>query len=77
MSMRPAAPAMPTKCGTPEEMKELCWNDLTETEKSVASLGVEPTALKPIAFMSACTARAQRARSAHMARACVASVVDA
>ena len=31
---------------------ELNWNDLTATEKSAASLGVSPTAWKPIAFMN-------------------------
>lgn len=31
---------------------ELQWDDLSATEKSAASLGVSPTAWKPIAFMN-------------------------
>lgn len=31
---------------------ELAWNDLSETEKSAASLGVDPNAWKPISFMN-------------------------
>jgi len=31
---------------------ELKWENLTETEKSAASLGVHPEAWKPIAFMN-------------------------
>lgn len=30
----------------------LQWNDLSETEKSAASLGVDPEAWKPIGFMN-------------------------
>ena len=30
----------------------LTWGDLTETEKSAASLGVDPNAYKPIEFMN-------------------------
>lgn len=31
---------------------ELTWKDLSETEKSAASLGVDPNAWKPISFMN-------------------------
>lgn len=31
---------------------QLQWKDLTETEKSAASLGVDPTSLKPIKFLN-------------------------
>jgi hypothetical protein len=31
---------------------QLRWKDLSETEKSAASLGVDPTALKPIKFLN-------------------------
>lgn len=36
-----------------EAGSELTLNDLNETERSAASLGVSPTALKPIGFMNA------------------------
>jgi len=32
--------------------RTLEWKDLSETEKSAASLGVDPTALKPIRFLN-------------------------
>lgn len=32
--------------------KGLEWNDLTETEKSAASLGVSPEQWRPIAFLN-------------------------
>lgn len=34
------------------ENSALTWKDLNETEKSAASLGVDPDAWKPIAFMN-------------------------
>ena len=47
MSVRPAP--------TPQQPKptfDLKWSDLTETEKSAASLGVDPTSFKPISFLN-------------------------
>jgi hypothetical protein len=35
-----------------DEVAGLSWNDLNETEKSAASLGVDSNAWKPIAFMN-------------------------
>ena len=35
-----------------EHATDLKWSDLTETEKSAASLGVDPVAWKPITFMN-------------------------
>ena len=35
---------------------ELQWKDLTPTEQSAASLGVDPAAWKPIAFMNSAAA---------------------
>tara|TARA_B110000444_G_C18417213_1_gene400743 strand:+ start:73 stop:315 length:243 start_codon:yes stop_codon:yes gene_type:complete len=49
MSLRPVeAPPATSSLGG-----ELSWADLTETEKSAASLGVDPGAFKPISFMNA------------------------
>lgn len=67
MSMRPtAAPAaaepkrmfsmMPDQGESAETAAmegELTWEKLTETEKSAASLGVDPSSYKPIGFMNA------------------------
>lgn len=58
--MRPAAaPAKMEPTGLFAEMSDtaakgdgLSWENLTETEKSAASLGVDPGDFKPIAFMS-------------------------
>lgn len=44
-----SAPAPPTDA--PVE-GALAWTDLNETEKSAASLGVDPSAWKPIAFVN-------------------------
>lgn len=68
MSMRTTHPALsePISSQTPnpsstfkfeaiskgEEGAALSWNDLNETEKSAASLGVDPSSWKPIAFMN-------------------------
>lgn len=35
-----------------DESAGLSWKDLNETEKSAASLGVDPNSWKPIAFMN-------------------------
>lgn len=55
MSMRPVStkPEYATK-GTENNNNgdKLKWNDLTPTEQSAASLGVEPDAWKPIEFMN-------------------------
>ena len=48
MSMRPA----PTPATTEKPMFELKWDDLTATEKSAASLGVDPSEWKPISFLN-------------------------
>ena len=47
MSVRPA-PALQQ----PKPTFDLKWSDLTETEKSAASLGVDPTSFKPISFLN-------------------------
>ena len=47
MSMRPRAPT-----STPQERSPLTYEDLTETEKSAASLGVSPDELRPISFLN-------------------------
>ena len=47
MSVRPA-PALQQ----PKPTFDLKWSDLTETEKSAASLGVDPSAFKPISFLN-------------------------
>ena len=47
MSMRPRAPV-----STPQERAPLTFDDLTETEKSAASLGVSPEELRPISFLN-------------------------
>lgn len=67
MSLRPQAaeikpPGLPSKSavdaaaapatGAAAEEQQLKWSDLTETEKSAASLGVNPEEWKPIAFMN-------------------------
>ena len=52
MSLRPAAAPAPKKTFDDIGCAPLKWGDLTETEKSAASLGVDPTALKPISFMN-------------------------
>ena len=48
MSMRPA----PTPATTEKPMFNLTWDDLTATEKSAASLGVDPSEWKPISFLN-------------------------
>lgn len=51
MSMR--KPDMPTIAQTAANSSDaLSWGDLSETEKSAASLGVHPEHWKPIAFMN-------------------------
>lgn len=67
MSLRPTAPPAPAKSApktfdlpipepnvsSPAAADEpLAWKDLSEVEKSAASLGVDPSAWKPIAFMN-------------------------
>ena len=67
MSLRPTAPPAPAKSvpktfdlpipepnvSSPAAADEpLAWKDLSEVEKSAASLGVDPSAWKPIAFMN-------------------------
>jgi hypothetical protein len=54
MSLRPQAsdikpPGFPLATDGSAELK---WADLSETEKSAASLGVHPEAWKPIEFMN-------------------------
>ena len=45
-------PDVPPATGAESEGAELQWKDLTATEKSAASLGVDPEAWKPISFMN-------------------------
>lgn len=61
MSLRPAAeiktPSLPSATANATSAPassdgELKWEHLTETEKSAASLGVDPEAWKPISFMN-------------------------
>jgi hypothetical protein len=49
----PAAPSAETSAPAEESATGLKWSELTETEKSAASLGVDPTSFKPITFMNA------------------------
>lgn len=41
-----------TPVQVPQPKAPLTWNDLTETEKSAAALGVDPTTYRPIAFLN-------------------------
>lgn len=57
MSLRPVNAAPVAKqpglfSGLDTAAAELTWAELSETEKSAASLGVSPTELKPISFMN-------------------------
>jgi hypothetical protein len=54
MSMRrPEIPSVTSETSeTSGESAGLKWADLSETEKSAASLGVDPEHWKPIAFMN-------------------------
>lgn len=59
MSLRPRndikAPTLPSKAADATGAgagSELKWEHLNETEKSAASLGVDPEAWKPIAFLN-------------------------
>ena len=53
MSLRPPTDIAPqTLIANHASGGELKWENLTETEKSAASLGVHPEAWKPIAFMN-------------------------
>ena len=45
--------ASPAETGAAAYETQLKWSDLTETEKSAASLGVNPEEWKPIGFMNA------------------------
>lgn len=56
MSLRPQVPAKPVVAtsvpSTDAPAAGLDWKDLTETEKSAASLGVDPSDWKPIGFLN-------------------------
>lgn len=57
MSFRPKATAPPAPrtfdlSAATDASGQLAWKDLSETEKSAASLGVDPAAWKPIAFLN-------------------------
>ena len=66
MSLRPTAPVSPAKAAPKTfdlqipnatatdaaATEPLAWKDLSEVEKSAASLGVDPSAWKPIGFMN-------------------------
>lgn len=49
IASEPATAAPATGAPATEQLK---WSDLTETEKSAASLGVDPESWKPIGFMN-------------------------
>ena len=49
-SLAKLAPAPETSAGAVEE--PLTFDQLTETERSAASLGVDPSAFKPIKFLN-------------------------
>ena len=56
MSLRPRddlkAPSVAAPVPTESPTNTLEWNDLSETEKSAASLGVDPEHWKPISFLN-------------------------
>ena len=73
----PASTPLATVC---QSDAELAWKDLTETEKSAASLGVKPDDYKPIAFMSShrrgLNPRRLRAAQRQTAYVCVSTCAD-
>lgn len=52
MSLRPQEAIKTPSVETKAPQLDLKFEDLTETEKSAASLGVDPEAFKPISFMN-------------------------
>ena len=54
MSMRPNQQKPSAVASTPTDLPAaLDWKDLNETEKSAASLGVNPDSWRPIGFLNA------------------------